>query len=504
MMTVCIALPPAVLAQAPQAGNATSITIYSTASPGAIPPELYRPSRDGNTYNRQGVPGYAVVRQERAVTLDQQRSSVRFDDVAELIDPTTVSFTSLTDPDTTHVLDQNYQFDLVSTAKLMERFLDQTITVDQVRGDKVESISGTLLSTAGGLVLKMPDGGVQVLTNYSNAKFPQLPGGLITKPTLVWDIQTGKPGPHRVRVGYQTTGITWWADYNLVFSEGKDANSGVLDVGAWVSIINQSGAGYEDARLKLIAGDVHRTPVPITTARYSMVRGGESRNEALGFEEKSFFEYHLYTLGRPATLPDRSTKQVELFPAARGVPCEKVLVYYGLANTNYGYFASPMTDRNFGVQSNSKVDTYLKFKNEKEAGLGMPLPSGRIRVSKQDPADGSLEFIGEDVIDHTAKNEPVLIKLGSAFDVVGERKQTDFRVDTKRDWMEEDIEIKLRNHKDEAVKVIVKENMYRWANWEIKAKSHDFEKADARTVHFPVMVEKDKEVVLTYTVHYSW
>jgi len=495
----------AVRAQTPDAKDATSITIYSTARPGGIPPELYRPSRDGGVVAPQSVPGYAVVRQERSVNLDQQRSTVRFDDVAELIDPTTVSFASLTDPDTTRVLDQNYQFDLVSTAKLMERFLDKTITVDQLRGDKVESISGTLLSTSGGLVLRMPDGGVQVLTNYANARFPQLPGGLITKPTLVWDISTNEPGPHRVRVGYQTTGITWWADYNLVFSEGKDANSGVLDVGAWVSIINQSGAGYSDAKLKLIAGDVHRAPTPARNIRFDMAR---ARNEAMemngGFEEKSFFEYHLYTLGRPATLPDRSTKQVELFPAARGVPCEKVLVYYGLAQTNYGYFASPMTDRNYGVQSSEKVDTYLKFRNEKDQGLGMPLPSGRIRVSKQDPADGSLEFIGEDVIDHTSKDETVLIKLGSAFDVVGERKQTDFRVDAKRDWMEEDIEIKLRNHKAEPVKVIVKENLYRWANWEIKAKTHDFEKADARTVHFPVVVEKDKEVVVKYTVHYSW
>jgi len=500
----CLAAFASAQAPAPAAKEATSLTIYSTARPGAIPPELYRPSRDGGGFPQQPVPGYAVIRQERMVNIEQQRSTVRFDDVAELIDPTTVSFASLTDPESTSVLDQNYQFDLVSTAKLMEKFIDKTISVDQVRGDKVETISGTLLSTAGGLVLKMSDGGVQVLTTYSNAKFPQLPGGLITKPTLVWDVNTAEPGPHRVRVGYQTTGVTWWADYNLVFSEGKDANSGLLDVGAWVSIINQCGASFNDAKLKLVAGDVHRAPQPQQNVYpMALARGGEMRNEALGFQEQSFFEYHLYTLGRPATLPDRSTKQVELFPTARGVPCEKVLVYYGLAG-QYGIFGSPMTDRNFGVQSNTKVDTYLKFKNDKDAGMGMPLPSGRIRVSKQDPKDGSLEFIGEDVIDHTAKDEPVLIKLGSAFDVVGERKQLDFRVDTARDWMEEDIEIKIRNHKSESVKVIIKENLYRWVNWEMKAKTHEFEKVDARTVHFPVTVEKDKEMTLKYTVHYSW
>jgi hypothetical protein len=163
-----------------------------------------------------------------------------------------------------------------------------------------------------------------------------------------------------------------------------------------------------------------------------------------------------------------------------------------------------MTDRNFGVQSNPKVDIYLRFKNKKEIGMGMPLPSGRIRVSKLDPADSTLEFIGEDVIDHTPKDEEVLIKLGSAFDVVGERKQTDFAVDTSRKTMDEKIEIKVRNHKDEKVKVIVKENLYRWATWTIPQKSHEFEKVDARTIHFPVEIEKDGEVTIHYSVHYTW
>ena len=182
-----------------------------------------------------------------------------------------------------------------------------------------------------------------------------------------------------------------------------------------------------------------------------------------GFEEKAFFEYHLYTLGRPTTLPDNSTKQIELFPAARNVPCEKTLVYYGLAPGYYGYGASPITDRNYGVQSNKKVDVYLGFKNSQDHNMGMPLPSGRIRVSKMDDADKTLEFIGENVIDHTPKNEKVLIKLGSAFDVVGERRQVDFRIDTSRKSMAEDIEIKLRNQKQEPVTVIVKENLYRWS-----------------------------------------
>ena len=495
-------------ARAQQEDNSTTLTIYSTAAPGAIPPEMYRQAQPqlaqyGRAYNL-AIPGYAVVKLERAVALSAGRSTVRFSDVAALIDPTTVSFVSLTDPDGTHVLEQNYEFDLVSSAKLMERFLDRQITVEQARGDSIETFTGKLLSTSGGLILEDEDGQIRIIQGYSNVQFPELPGGLITKPTLVWDVSTTKPGSHRTRVSYQTTGMTWWADYNVVFTEGADANSGVLDIGAWVSIINRSGASYRDSKLKLIAGDVHRAPQP--EMRYAVeFLGTPSRAKAArGFEEKAFFEYHLYTLGRPSTLPDNSTKQIELFPTAKGVPCEKVLVYYGLDRRYLGYFASPATDRNLGTQSNKKVDIYLQFKNAKRNNMGMPLPSGRIRVNKLDPADDSLEFIGEDTIDHTPKDEKVLIKMGSAFDVVGERKQLDFKVDSSRKWMEEQIEIKLRNHKDEAVKIIVKENLYRWVNWRITEKTHDFEKVDSRTIHIPITVQPDGEVTIRYRVHYSW
>jgi len=485
--------------------SSTALTIYSSATPGAIPPELYRPQAGGARLYHGQIPGYAVVKQERPIELQQGRSTVRFSDVASQIDPTTVSFISLTDAETTSVLEQNYQFDLVSADKLMERYLDRKITVEQIVGDNVETVTGTLLSTAGGLVLKDDNGGVQVLRSYSNVQFPELPGGLITKPTLVWDVFTKQPGTHRTRVTYQTSAMTWWSDYNVVFAEGEDANTGELDIGAWVSIINQSGASYLDAKLKLIAGDVHRAPKPQRgyAGRAAKMAVMEDM-EGAGFGEKAFFEYHLYTLGRETTLPDNSTKQIELFPVARKVPCEKVLVYYGLGSGFRGFFGSPQTDRNFGTQSNKKIDIYLRFKNEKDAGMGMPLPAGRIRVSKLDPADDSLEFIGEDRIDHTPKDEEVLIKLGSAFDVVGERKQTDFKIDTRRNWLDETIEIKIRNHKEEPVKVIVKENLYRWVNWEIREASHKYEKVDARTIHFPVTIAADDEVTIRYAVHYSW
>ncbi len=479
------------------AGNA--LTIYSSAQPGVISPELYRNGGRG-----QAIPGYAVVRHERDIALNRGRNSVRFTDVAAFIDPTTVMFESLTDPAGTSVVEQNFQFDLVSQEKLLQKYIDQTIKVDQVRGQSVETFSGTLLSTSGGMMLKRDDGAVQLLPHNAGITLPSLPGGLITRPTLVWDLSAKQSGTHRTRVSYQTTGITWWADYNLTYSEGSNANACKLDVGAWVSIVNQSGASYPEAKLKLIAGDVQRARqagrVDGPRAAAKMMAREEKDN---GFTEKAFFEYHLYTLGRPTTLPDNSTKQIELFPAARSVPCEKTLVYYGLAPGYSGYSASPVTDRNYGVQSNRKVDVYLGFRNAADHNMGMPLPAGRIRVSKLDSADKTLEFIGEDTLDHTPKNEKVLIRLGSAFDVVGERRQADFRIDTSRKTMGEDIEVKLRNQKKEPVTVIVKENLYRWVNWQITSKSHDFEKQDARTVHFPVKIAAGGEVTLRYSVQYT-
>jgi hypothetical protein len=490
------ALPDLATAQNEMSGQA--LTIYSTARPGALPPELYRGGASG-----PAVPGYAVVRHQRDIALTRGRNNVRFTDVAALIDPTTVHFESLTDASGTRVIEQNFQFDLVSTQKLLEKYIDRRITVDQVRGNNTESFSGTLLSTAGGLVLKRDDGSIQTLPHNAGVRLPELPGGLITRPTLLWDINANRAGTHATRVSYQTTGITWWADYNITYQEGADANSCKLDVGAWVSIVNKSGASYADAKLKLVAGDVHRPQpqgraYPAPTAQRALAMS----DSVQGFEEKSFFEYHLYTLGRPATIPDNSTQQLELFPAARGVACEKTLVYYGAAGARpYG---SPATDRNYGIQSNRKVDVYLGFKNAKEQNMGMPLPAGRIRVSKLDSADQTLEFIGEDVIDHTPRNESVLIKMGSAFDVVGERRQVNFTVDTTRKTMTEEIEVKVRNQKKEAVTVMVKENLYRWTNWQITSKSQDYRKDDARTVTFPVKVAAGAEAVVRYSVTYTW
>jgi len=475
-----------------------ALTLYSTMRPGAVTPELFRGG------NRETVPGYAMVRHERTIPLETGRNAIRFAEVAERIDPTTVTFESLTDPSGTGVLEQNYQFDLVSQETLLQRYIDQPITVEQARGQAVESFNGVLLSAQRGLILREAGGGVRVVPDTAGVKLPSLPGALITRPTLLWEVSARKAGPHRTRVSYKTGGMTWWTDYNVAYIEAKGANACRLDIGAWVSIVNQSGTSYRDARLKLVAGDVHRAPdQPAVAPRRAQIPSA-LEDASTGFAEEQFFEYHLYTLGRETTLPDNSTKQIELFPAARNVPCEKSLVYYGLSQPRYGFGPNPMTDRDYGVTSNRKVDVYLRFRNAADQNLGMPLPAGRVRVSKLDADDQTLELIGEDLIDHTPKDEYVRLKLGSAFDVVGERRQVDFKVDSPRRQMSEEIEIKLRNHKDVSVSVIVKETLYRWVNWKIEKSTHRFERDDSRTVYFPVEVAPRGESALRYSVRYTW
>lgn len=486
---------------APFAASQTSVTIYSSAQPGTLSTATFQSGGEGIA-----IPGYAMVKQGRDVILTKGRTVIRVADVPALIDPTTVAFESLLDPAGTRVVEQSFEFDLTNTNKLLQKYLDREVTVEQVRGQGMESITGTLIGTQGGLVLRSADGSIRTINSYSGVRLSSLPGGLISKPTLVWDIAADRAGTHPSRVSFQTGGITWWTDYNLTLSEGSGTGTGAckLDVGAWVTIINQSGATFEEAKLKLVAGDVQRAKPQPQYAPAIAERSLAMAARSDGFAEKAFFEYHLYTLGRPATLRNNATKQIELFPVARGVNCEKTLLYYGQANQYLGNYGSPMTDRNFGNQSNKKVDVYLRFKNRDDNRLGIPLPAGKVRVAKLDSADQSLEFIGEDLIDHTAKNETIQIKLGSAFDVVGERRQVDFRFDSAGKIIEEDIEIKLRNQKDEAVSVIAKENLYRWTSWSVTKKTQNFEKVDSRTIHFPVNIAKGGEAVIRYTVRYAW
>jgi hypothetical protein len=516
-LTVVTLFPAAcVFAAQPKAatqpsGSNFSLTIYSTADPATFDPQQLAQQRLANPYNawQYKLPGYGVVREVRSIDLKEGANTLRFTDVASGIDPTTVAFQSLTAPDTTSVLEQNYEYDVVSAAKLLEKYLGKTISISRKASPDVtrplEDVVGKLLSADPSNVVVQPDTGDVVVMSrgeITNIRLSKQDTGLITKPTLVWKVDAEKGGAHDAQVTYQTDGLTWRADYNIVINNNDTA----ADIGAWVSILNESGAAYPEAKLKLVAGDVQRIQPPQDVyAGQRLMQNAAMAKAPGGFQEKSFFEYHLYTLGRTTSLANNSTKQIELFPNKCNVPVTKTYVYYGLpVNMRHWISPEPNPDRNLGTQSNKKVDIYLQIKNSEQNGLGIPLPAGRLRVYKEDDADAANEFIGEDVIQHTPKDEEVLVKLGSAFDIVGERKQTDFNANYDGHIMSESFQITIRNHKKEAIKVIVKENLFRWTNWEITQSSDKWEKQDYRTIHIPVEVPPDGEKKITYSVKYTW
>lgn len=332
--------------------------------------------------------------------------------------------------------------------------------------------------------------------------FPSLPDDSILKPTLNWELDSAAGGPVEAELSYVTGGMSWHADYNVVAPEKGDT----LDLVGWVTMDNQSGKTFRAAKIKLMAGDVNKLQ---PNAVFGGARGAAQSAFAINrtpVSEKAFDEYHLYTLERPATLLDRETKQVEFVHAA-GIKSRVLYVYDGAQIDNNRYngwnVENIRNDRDYGTQSNSKVWVMREFANAESNHLGMPLPKGRVRFYRSD-ADGQMEFTGENTIDHTPRDEIIRVTTGNAFDVVGERTRTNFKEDNGSHWMDESFEIKLRNHKKEAVEIRVVEHLYRGDNWEIREKSDDFIKTDSSTVDFQVPVAPDAEKTVTYTVHYSW
>ena len=433
---------------------------------------------------------FAVVKEVRGLDIKEKVSTLQFRDVAKLIDATSVTFKSLTDPAGTAVLEQNYEFDLVSADKVLDKYIDKKIGVVTKQGTKYE---GTLLSfDAGQLVIQGAKDlyMVQRPDNVQNVEFSALPEGLLTRPTLVWKVAAEKPGRHLAQVTYQTKGMGWRADYSVVVNPDDTR----MDLSGWVTLTNQSGAAYKDARIKLIAGDVRRIepPAPVAMRRAAMLTGEAKQGaDRGGFEEKTFFEYHMYTLGRATTVNENQVKQVELLSAA-DIPVLKRYVFEPGGKYWHQRYGSPNL---------YKVNVFIEFKNDEKSKLGMPLPKGKIRVYKRDPADKDLEFVGEDQIDHTPKDEDLKLYVGDAFDLVGEKKVADHKQGER--WSEDAVKIDLRNHKDENVTVRVREHLTR-GQWELTAKSQDFKKIDAQTIEFDVPVEKNGTSTVTYTVHYRW
>ncbi len=425
----------------------------------------------------------SLVKQKESFNFLKGTQEISLQGVPSRIDPTSVHFKPLKDANKIALLEQNYRYDLVSPSKIFERYLDHKIQLT-TKGDKF--YEGSLLSfNEGQIVIK--NGGLSIVRvdEIRDYQFPDLPEGLLTKPTLVWLVESGIRGRRDCEVSYLTKGLNWHAEYVAVVDQ-EDKN---LELSGWVSLDNRSGATYENAKLKLIAGDVHL--VEAYPARLADMEGlGRPSKAVPQFEERAFFEYHLYTMTRPTTLKDKETKQLSLFPAA-STPVKKIYTF-----ESRGYYPRARGGRD------QKVAVTLEFTNAQKQGLGIPLPEGKIRVYKAD-RDGSLEFIGEDKIDHTPKDEKVRVFVGNAFDIVGERAQKE-RKELAPKLVDETYEIKLRNHKEEKVEVVVVEHFYRSRDWEIIESNYTYTKKDAWTVEFVIPVKPDGESILEYKVRYRW
>ncbi len=505
LLISCMALngtAPATLASTtntenPQKEDGISLTVYSSADPAGFDPQRFiSQQRAGNNQGAAwSVPGFGLVRETRTVTLDKGEGELRFTDVAAFIDPTTVGFRDL-DGKGTKVFEQNFEFDLVNASKLLEKYLDRKVQV--TFGDK--SHEGTLLSSSNGsVVLAREGGGIQILPMDGAAISTEedLPQGLITRPTLVWKVFSPVGGERRIQTTYETAGLTWRADYNLILNEDSTKAS----LTAWVSLMNLSGMAYENAALKLIAGDVQRVSPTPKMMRTEMMSAGRGGAMADGFTEESFFEYHLYTLPRKTDVKSNGTQQITLFPPVSGFPIEKELVYEPSRFFGYG---EPRTQQGFNNGSSDDIKVFVTFLNDRNSGLGMPFPAGKVRSYMKNPNDGALEFIGEDMIDHTPRNERIRLGLGNSFDVVGERLRTDFKSNKAQNTMSESFTIELRNQKDVAQKVIVRETMARAKEWKITESNVEGTKRSSHMMEWVIEVPAEGSSKIEYTVRYDW
>lgn len=467
---------------------AVTICLAATITAIAQSPAQVTTARDRQSVNITVYnSNLGLVRETRRLTLPPGRIALRFADVTAQIRPETVHLASLTAPSSLRILEQNYQYDLLNPGKLLDKFVGREITLVlrrlQNNTESFEPVQATLLSNNGGQVWRINGQIVINPSNISEMRFPDLPKNLVATPTLVWDVDNRESAAQTVEASYLTSGMNWRADYVLVV-DARDARG---DLQGWVTLTNGSGATFEDARLQLVAGDVNRVSDQRT---YDMAgaMARKSMETESQFQEQGFFEYHLYTLQRPTTIHDNETKQVSLLEAA-GFDVKKEFVLSGQRYyyTNYNNPGQPIKE---------KVGVYMQFRNSQQNKLGMPLPAGTVRLYKKDD-QGNQQFIGEDKIDHTPKDEDVRVKVGDAFDIVAERKQTDYKV-IARNVYEYAYEIKIRNHKDGPVTIVVNEPI--GGDWEMISSTFEAKKTAAFAAQFNVPVAKDGEATLSYRV----
>lgn len=473
---------------------------------------------------------FATVKEARTLNLKKGENEVRVTDITAHLEPDSVVLRDVKNPDALQILEQNYESDPLSQGLLLRKsegkVLDFEITMPQTGETKI--VKGKVLrsgyvphtaafqrygqqyayaqmvyaspETGGGQPIVEVDGKIQ-FDLPGKPLFQALDPKAFLKPTLLWRLRADKEGKHDTEFSYLTGGMRWEADYNAVAPEKGDS----FDIIGWVTLENMSGKDFENASVKLMAGDVARVQPERAMYQYDSMSALGAVSGAPAVTERAFEEYHLYTLARPTTVLDREIKQVE-FVRAANVPAKRVYVYDGFKSDpryrGWGY-DSIRTEASYGVGCNPKVWVMLEFQNSEQSHLGMPLPKGKVKVYRRD-VDGRNEFIGEDQIDHTPKDETVRLYTGNAFDLVGERRQTEFKVDHNRRIADESFEIKLRNHKKEEVEVRVVEHLYRWIQWEITNKNADYTKTDARTIEFRPKVPADGQAVINYSVHYTW
>lgn len=451
---------------------------------------------------------FAVVRDSVPLDLKAGPNAVRYAGATAQVEPDSVILRDPAGKHSLQILEQNYRNDPVSEPLLLSLFEGKTIDFEKVRmkdnTEVRETISGKIVRSGyvpgGGNEQPIIEvGGKLQFSLPGQPRFPDLGSDTILKPAFNWLLQSDKPGAFDAEVGYITGGFDWSASYNLVSPEKGD----LVDLVGWITMKNESGKAFENAKIKLLAGDVNK--IQPQRGTYGMA----VRKAAMAFDmagaapavtEKAFDEFHLYSIARPTTLHDRETKQVE-FVHAEKMYAPTIYVYDGAV----GYrFYGLNYDRGYGQSDNKKIIVQREFKNSETNQLGIALPAGKLRFYRRD-SDGQLQFVGENTIDHTPRNETVRVTTGNSFDLVGERKQTDFKVDTGDKWINETFEIKLRNRKKtDAVEIRVVEHLYRWNNWGITQHSDAFLKTDAQTIEFRVQVQPDEEKTLTYAVHYSW
>ena len=475
-----------------------------------------RTSVDLTIYNQN----LALVREERTIDLLKGLNRITIPDIPATIDGTSLHFSSLTDPSAVKVIEQNYQYDLVHQAKLMEKYIGKEVEFirTDIESKKEYSLKGKLLATGwqpqpgynpygGGIpyystgqMIAEINGKVEI-GPAGRLLLPALPEGLILKPQLEWLVTNSKQGQHKTEISYLAGQLTWSCNYVALLA----VNDAQIDLTGWVTITNNSGTTFKNAGLKLVAGDVNLVKEGQTDFALRKSMGlMEAEAAAPQFQQKELFEYKLYSLQRKTDINNNETKQIEL-TSANNISAKKVFIYDGLSDQWHTWFNnySYREQRSFGQQSNKKIGVFVTFKNEEKAALGIALPKGKVRVYKRDD-DGKEQFVGEDEIDHTPKDEELRLYLGNAFDIVGERTQQNFRVVIPGHVVDETFAIKLRNHKSESVDVVVYEHPWRWNEWDITDTNSAWEKVDQTTIKFPVKLKKDEEKVITYTIRYNW